>query len=205
MLKRFFIALMGLVLALPAAAQYNSGSFQANEASIYYGVRMGIGSNWLCGGGNSSSQVGMNLGGVVGMRVVKSEAVFLESGLYYTQHGGKGDGVKVHLNYLELPVLIKGGFAVSDEFILLPFIGPYFAYGISGQTTYSGENGHDVKVSSYEDNGFKRFDMGFKLGCGAEYSLFYLELGFQFGVQDISKNEQTARNRSLFANFGINF
>ena len=62
-----------------------------------------------------------------------------------------------------------------------------------------------MKVSSYEDNGFKRFDMGFKLGCGAEYSLFYLELGFQFGVQDISKNEQTARNRSLFANFGINF
>ena len=198
MLKRLFTALMGVVLALPVAAQYNSGSFEANEASIYYGVRMGVGSNWLSGGGNSSSLAGMNLGGVLGMRVVKSEAVFLESGLYYTQHGGKGDGGKVHLNYLEVPILIKGGFAVTDELILLPFIGPYFALGISGQSTFS-----DVKESSYDY--FKRFDMGFKLGCGAEYSLFYLELGFQFGVQDISKTEQTARNRSLYANFGINF
>lgn len=203
MLKRLFIALAGMVLALPAAAQYNSGSFEANEASIYYGVRMGVGSNWLCGGGNSSSQVGMNLGGVLGMRVVKSEAVFLESGLYYAQRGGKGDMGKVHLNYLELPVLIKGGFAVTNDFILLPFIGPYFACGISGQSTHSDGDGHEVKISSYDD--FKRFDMGFKLGCGAEYSLFYLELGFQFGVQDISKSEQTARNRSLYANFGINF
>jgi len=203
MLKRLFIALAGMVLALPAAAQYNSGSFEANEASIYYGVRMGVGSNWLCGGGNSSSQVGMNLGGVLGMRVVKSEAVFLESGLYYAQRGGKGDMGKVHLNYLELPVLIKGGFAVTNDFILLPFIGPYFACGISGQSTHSDGDGHEVKNSSYDD--FKRFDMGFKLGCGAEYSLFYLELGFQFGVQDISKSEQTARNRSLYANFGINF
>lgn len=198
MLKRLFTALMGVVLALPVAAQYNSGSFEANEASIYYGVRMGVGSNWLSGGGNSSSLAGMNLGGVLGMRVVKSEAVFLESGLYYTQHGGRSNGGKVHLNYLELPVLIKGGFAVTDEFILLPFIGPYFAYGISGQTTFA-----DQKVSSYDY--FKHFDMGFKLGCGAEYSLFYLELGFQFGVQDISKSEQAARNRSLYANFGINF
>jgi len=203
MLKRLFIALAGMVLALPAAAQYNSGYFEANEASIYYGVRMGVGSNWLCGVGNSSSQIGMNLGGVLGMRVVRSEAVFLESGLYYTQRGGKGDGGKVHLNYLELPVLIKGGFAVSDEVILLPFIGPYFAYGISGQTNWTDEEGREVKTSSYDN--FKRFDMGFKLGCGVEYSLFYLELGFQFGVQDISKYEQTARNRSLFANFGINF
>ena len=136
MLKRLFTALMGVVLALPVAAQYNSGSFEANEASIYYGVRMGVGSNWLSGGGNSSSLAGMNLGGVLGMRVVKSEAVFLESGLYYTQRGGKDGDYTMNLKYLEVPIVIKYGVKATDDIALLPFIGPYFSWGIGGKYEY---------------------------------------------------------------------
>lgn len=197
-IKRFFFSLLGMVLALPAAAQYNSGNFVANEASIYWGVRMGVNSTWLAGDMGSRAMAGMTLGGVVGLRVAKQEAIFLESGLYYTERGGKTVNGKVHLNYLELPVLVKGGFAVGNDIILLPYIGPYFSHGLGGSLQTPGE-----KVSSYEV--FKRFDMGFKAGCGVEYSLFYLELGYQFGLHDISKTEQNARTSSLFANFGINF
>ena len=202
MLKKFLIALLGMAATLPAAAQYNSGNFEANQASVYYGVRMGIHSGWLGGDISSKSQVGMTIGAVVGLRVVRDEAIFLESGLYYSERGGKQNDGKVHLNYFEVPVLVKAGFAVTDDIVLLPFIGPYFAMGISGQTTVSTSEG-TLKYSSYND--FKHFDMGFKLGLGAEYSLFYLELGYQFGVHDVSKNDVSARTRGLFANFGINF
>jgi len=48
--------------------------------------------------------------------------------------------------------------------------------------------------------------MGFKLGCGAEYNKLYLELGYQFGVADISNNEAlTKHGHAFFMNFGINF
>lgn len=202
MWRKLFIALLGLTASLPMAAQYNSGNFEANEASFYYGVRMGIHSGWLGGDIDSKAQAGMSLGAVVGLRVVRDEPIFLESGLYYSERGGKLSDGKVHLNYLEVPVLIKGGFAVTDDIVLLPFVGPYFAMGISGQTVTSTPEGN-LKRSSY--NEFKHFDMGFKLGLGAEYSLFYLELGYQFGVHDMSKNDISARTRGLYANFGINF
>ena len=197
-IKRFFLSLVGAVLAVPALAQYNSGTFSANEASIYWGVRMGVNSTWLAGDMGSNAMAGMTLGGVVGMRVAKEEAIFLESGLYYTERGGKTTDGKVHLNYLELPVLVKGGFAVGGGVILLPYLGPYFSLGVGGSMQSPGD-----KISSYDV--FKRFDMGFKAGCGVEYSLFYLELGYQFGLHDISKTEQNARTSSLYANFGINF
>ena len=60
-IKRFFFSLLGMVLALPAAAQYNSGNFVANEASIYWGVRMGVNSTWLAGDMGSRAMAGMTL------------------------------------------------------------------------------------------------------------------------------------------------
>ena len=54
----------------------------------------------------------------------------------------------------------------------------------------------------------RRPDMGFKVGCGAEYNKLYLELGYQFGVADIAKDnpaDASAHTGNFFANFGINF
>ena len=63
---------------------------------------------------------------------------------------------------------------------------------------------HDVRVN--------RNNMGFKLGCGAEYNKIYLELGYQFGITNIIDDEystewenKSARNNALFLNVGVNF
>src|SRR3712207_8782331 len=77
----------------------------------------------------------MTLGGVVGVRCSNSVPVFVESGLYYTERGGKKGSVKTSLNYLEIPVLIKYGFKATEGIAILPFIGPYFSYAIGGKTT----------------------------------------------------------------------
>ena len=55
-------------------------------------------------------------------------------------------------------------------------------------------------------NRVNRNNMGFKLGCGAEYNKLYLELGYQFGITNIWDSDAiTGHNNALFLNFGVNF
>ena len=145
----------------------------------------------------------MNLGGVIGLRLSQSTPVFLESGLYYSERGAKDGKDKASLTYLELPVLIKYGIQTGGDFVVLPYIGPYFSYGIAGKTKIK-EAG--INDSSYEF--FKHGDMGFKLGCGAEYNNLYAEVGYQFGVANILEDNEAdgeARNHAFYINVGVNF
>ena len=136
--------------------------------------------------------------------------MFLESGLYYTERGAKKDKFSVSYNNLEIPVLVKYGLKATDEIALLPFVGPVFSYGISGKYKYS-DGGTSVEVGAFDEkkwpngNALKRANMGFKLGCGAEYNNLYLEAGYQFGITDISKGDDGIHSNALFVNFGVNF
>ena len=54
--------------------------------------------------------------------------------------------------------------------------------------------------------------MGFKLGCGAEYNNMYLEVGYQFGINNLSKDGASAvpgsysgHSNAFLVNFGVNF
>ena len=201
-MKKSLLALVMMVFAMPSFAQLNSGGFSLEKDNLYYGIRIGMTSATVGGDVDLNAKVGMTLAGVVGMRVSNTNPLFVESGLYYTQRGGKKGGLKVGLNYLELPILIKYGFKASDDIAILPFFGPYFAYGVSGKYKLG-----DEKFSSYKDKaGFKHGDMGFKLGCGAEDNKMYLELGYQFGVANISSVDNiSAHGNAFIANIGINF
>ena len=60
--------------------------------------------------------------------------------------------------------------------------------------------------SSFSDNRFQRFDGGLRIGCGAEYSMIYVELGYDFGLSNISHDYfDSSHNGAFFANFGVNF
>lgn len=201
-MKKFFLSIVAALLAVPTFAQIGSGGFSVSETSVYYGVRLGMNISTITGKYiDADSKVGMTLGGVLGLRVSETTPVFLESGLYYSGRGAKD----LNLNYLELPILIKYGIQATDNIALLPFIGPYFAQAISGKTKING-----VKVGTFDEKkwmGLNRFNMGFKLGCGAEYNKLYLELGYQFGVNNISKADEIdgIHSNAFFANFGVNF
>ena len=207
-MKKIFTAIVALMLAAPSFAQYSSGGFTLDEENVYYGVRIGMTGAGLGGDIDGlGTRVGMTLAGVVGLRVSSTTPVFLESGLYYTERGAKKDKTVISLNYLEVPLLIKYGFKATDDIAVLPFIGPYFSYGISGKYKYPVPGGAVESHSVYGDNGnIKHGEMGFKLGCGAEYNKLYLELGYQFGVSNISKvDEIDAHGHAFFCNFGVNF
>ena len=205
-MKKIFATLAALVLSAPLFAQFSSGGFKLDEEHLYYGVRFGVTSATISGDKEaeaSGAKAGMTLGGVVGIKLTSSAPVFLESGLYFTQRGGKGgvDKRDVRINHLEIPLLVKYGIQATDEIAVIPFFGPYFSWGIGGKTKIEGS-----KHSSFNDGLYNHPDMGFKLGCGAEYNNLYLELGYQIGVANISNTDDfTAHGNAFIANFGVNF
>ncbi|MCR5679109.1 MAG: PorT family protein [Prevotella sp.] len=205
-MKKILMAIVTVLFAAPSFAQYSSGGFSLSESTLYYGLRMGPTFSTLTGDYvDLGTKVGINLGAVVGARVSESTPIFLESGLYYSMRGSKKGKTSVGLNYLEIPILIKYGVQVADEIAILPYVGPYFAYGISGK--YKIENGNVVqKRGSY--NYFNHWDMGFKIGCGAEYNKLYAELGYQIGVSNLAKDtpeDLKAHTSNIYFNVGVNF
>ena len=225
-MKKIFTAIVALALSVPSFAQYSSGGFSLDGENVYFGIRIGMTAASLSGedvtvDGRSYStdlgaKAGMTLAGVVGLRVSNNTPLFLESGVYYTERGGKKDKFQVSYNNLEFPILIKYGIKATDDIALLPFVGPYFSYAIGGKTKQLfDQSGNPVekvqKVGTFDEKkaytgGLKRANMGFKLGCGVEYNKLYLELGYQFGVTNISKlDDMSTRSNAFFANFGVNF
>ena len=213
-MKKVFAVIAALVLAVPSFAQYSSGGFDLDKENLYYGVRIGMTGATLSGDAvevkDLGSKVGLTLAGIIGLHISKTAPVFLESGLYYTERGAKKDKFSVSYNNLEIPVLVKYGIKATDEIALLPFVGPVFSYAISGKYKYS-DGGTSVEVGAFDEkkwpngNALKRANMGFKLGCGAEYNNLYLEAGYQFGITDISKGDDGIHSNALFVNFGVNF
>lgn len=202
--------MIALFCSLGSFAQYSSGGFSLDEENLYWGVRFGITSATLGGDLDLGSKTGMTLGGVIGLRASDSTPVFIESGLYYTERGAKKGKLRVGYNNLEIPLVVKYGIKATDDIAVLPFFGPYFSYAFSGKTKIQDKDGNSIiSVGTFDEkkwNGLKRANMGFKLGCGAEYNKLYFELGYQFGITNVSKfDEVTAHSNALFANFGVNF
>ena len=206
-MKKFFVTMLLVLLTAPTFAQIGGGGFSIDEDNVYYGIRFGITSASFSGDIDSDSKIGMTLAGIVGLRVSQSAPLFLESGLYYTERGGKKDKFSISYNNLEIPVLVKYGVKATDDIAILPFIGPVFSYAFSGKYKLT-EGGTSIEYGAFDEkkwSGLKRANMGFKLGCGAEYNNLYLEAGYQFGITDISKGDDGIHSNALFVNFGVNF
>ena len=213
-MKKIFTAIVAMMLAAPSFAQYSSGGFELDKDNIYYGIRLGMTAASLGGDDipeiSSGAKVGMTLAGVVGLRVSESTPLFLESGLYYTERGAKNVGY----SNLEIPLLIKYGIKATEDIAVLPFVGPYFSRAGWGKTKINQDTAGNKltevkKVGTFDEKewtGLNRLNMGFKIGCAAEYNKLYVELGYQIGVTNISKKDnKTVRSNAFFANFGVNF
>lgn len=215
-MKKFFSAILALMLAAPSFAQFASGGFELDKSNLYYGARFGVDFASLSGDTEvqdgtmmmdySGMKTGFTLAGIIGLRVSQTAPVFLESGVYYTQRGGKDGKYSASINCIEFPLLVKYGIKASDDIAVLPFIGPYFALGLAGQREYQDQKSGDKQKESVYDKLANRNDMGFKLGCGVEYNMLYLELAYQFGIANIADNDNnTMHANQLSINFGVNF
>ena len=180
-MKKFLIAIVACMFAAPSFAQFSSGGFSLDEEHLYWGVRLGVNFSGISGDIESDKgRTGFVLGSERGGKDLKSSKVdAFDPNL--------PDG---HLNYLEIPVLIKYGVTAENNIAILPFIGPYLSLGVSGNYRY-----------------LKHPEVGLKVGCGVEWNNLYAEALYQFGLSNIAdaKGEPSSHGHSLGINIGINF
>ena len=218
------IALMSLVLTLPALAQYGRPHYYSrpvrpmpvhsphhNYADVYYGLRLGAAfatvnsdDRYLDGG---SMKTGLNVGAVMGFQVAYRSPVYFETGLSYIEKGGKGicnsGKFTYSLDYLEVPLVMKYMIDLDRDFSIQPYVGGYLALGVAGKIK---DFEHRQAYSSFEHEGFQRFDGGIRIGCGVQYDFVYAELGYDFGLANISQDYfDTSRTGTLYATIGFNF
>lgn len=220
-MKKVMIVLMSLALSVPALAQYGRPAHYnpapgrvpgfGNDHEVYYGLRLGVGfatvnsdDRYLDGG---SMKAGLDIGAVVGVQLGYRSPVYFETGLFYIEKGGQGhyNGNKFtySLDYLELPLVLKYRVDIDRMFSIQPFVGGYMALGVGGKIKDFGDR---KAYSSFDDDAFKRFDGGIRIGCGVQYDFLYAELGYDFGLANISHDYfDTSHTGMLFATIGANF
>ena len=224
-MKNFvMISLLAVMAAMPASAQHGGyrapvrgglhRSFSAprhrSSTDIYYGLRLGVTAStvrsddkYLDG---SRAMAGLNLGMAVGFQLARATPVYLETGLYYTEKGGKGNyngPFSYSMNYLEVPIVMKYLIRLNPDVSIQPFAGVFGAVGVTGKIKDFNQR---QAYSSFDSDAFKRVDGGLRLGCGIQYSHFYAELGYDIGLVNVSHDYfDSSHTGCFFANFGVNF
>lgn len=230
MKKIFLMMLAAMVMAQPMAAQNYRQSKYYNQKTghldygfgvgneTYYGLRLGpafstVNSDMTALDGNKT-HTGLNVGAVIGASLSNSVPLYLESGLYYIEKGGKkkvidrgsedyGTKIVYNLNYLQVPIMVKYKIDVDDDFSIQPMAGGYLAMGVGGKI----KNYATRQVrSSFTSDNFRRFDGGIRLGCGISYDLFYADLSWDIGLANICHDSfDSSHTSSVQLNFGVNF
>lgn len=211
-MRRFITCIMVIAFTIPSFAQFETNRgrsrYNRDDTERYYGLRLGM--NIASTSSESSEfdtnpRTGLVIGFAYGMQLSRNTPLWLEVGLQYSEKGGKthqdGDKVTYRLGYLQLPVVAKYSFNIDDDLYIQPFFGGYLSVGITGKM----KNYATRESESVFDN-MKRFDGGLRGGCGLEYKMMYVEVGYDFGLANISKDDfDAAHTRCLFINLGINF
>lgn len=231
-MRRFFIiAMTGVMLSLPGTAQNyrgsryynrNTGRLDYNNRSCrgyygnrdaYYGFRIGPAfttvnsdNEFLDGG---KVQTGLNVGFAAGFGLTNRAPLYLETGLYYTEKGGKNDkkglDYTYNLNYIEIPLVLKYVYNVDRNISVQPFVGGYLACGVGGKIKDFGER-EAYSSFSDDDYAFRRFDGGLRMGIGLGIDMFYADLTYDLGLSNIGHDYfDESKNSALMLNVGVNF
>lgn len=152
---------------------------------------------------NFTNGIGLNIG--VDLQKEISNNLFLQSGVTYSQKGYKSDRVQdgplisaardVKLNYLELPLNFVYGSMNSN---ITPFVsgGAYLAYLLGGKFDFE-----DTEYETELKSEFKNFDVGANIAGGIKINSIYFELGYDFGLLNVSNNpseESLRKTRNLY-------
>lgn len=234
-MKKYLMILLSLMLVVPMMAQYRRPSprrypshvrpansyyrphasyrSQSEPTDVYFGLRLGGSLSNITTDdryyNGDDYRTGMNAGIVLGVQMGYSAPVYFETGLSYVEKGGKGrwdaSNYSYHLNYLEMPLVIKYNVQIDDIFSIQPFVGGFAAVGIDGKFK-DRDYGQRTSINAFDKDMFKRFDGGLRAGCGFQIDHLYGEIGCDFGLANISHdNHESVRTNSVFATLGLNF
>lgn len=155
-------------------------------------------SNLSANGITGNSKVGFHVGIKDYVYFSGDDGCFVSAGALVSTKGYKyGEGDKVTLGYLEVPVHFGFHYEINRDISVLGSVGPYLSLGLFGNEKYTEFDfyyggGDEVKQSSFGDGGeYKRFDMG--LGFGASLLLknkFSVGVGYELGLANICKSNE---------------
>ncbi|MBB4036080.1 hypothetical protein GGR21_001981 [Dysgonomonas hofstadii] len=130
---------------------------------------------------------------------------------------------KYNTRYFTIPVMGGYRLAVADKIRMNLSIGPYFSYGVGGNSSLSQVialatsleggvilddpvNRHLMSISTAGKSFdmFKRFDMGLKGNVGIEYYRCLLNIGYEYGFIDQFKADGiSSYNMNMFVTVGF--
>ena len=225
-MKKTLLLLFALIVTLSASAQYyrngrpipprhryNNSSAYSQLGDSYFGFRLGMAVATVHSDAanldGSDSRTGRDVGFVAGTRITRSAPLYFESGLSYTEKGGKGryegDKFTYRLEYLELPLLIKYKYPVASDITIEPFAGGYLACGVGGKVKDYGKR-EAYSSFSNEMGSFRRFDGGIRLGCGASFDKLYVGMSYDVGLANVGHYDfEDKRTGSFNLNIGVTF
>ncbi len=149
--------------------------------------------------------LGLDIGMDIKMDLTNNVA--LKTGVSYYQNGFSENGSQmgptgrieknVRLNYIKLPLSFLIQTNEKSNLRIGARAGSYFGYLVGGKFEAIGWFEEIELRDAYQD-----FDWGLTIGAVASVKEFSIDIGYDFGVQNISKNgtvliSDTVRNRSL--------
>lgn len=165
---------------------------------------------------------GFELGYIQGINITTKRPLFLELGGQLAFSHDKDEINKVGADYTDkytfmsiaipINVAYKFTFTNSDNFTIVPFIGPNFKFNLIGKNKCEGD--HDYKISFFnkddmygKDNTAKRFQVGLNLGFGVNI-LERLYVGYRFQpdfAKYIKHDDFKVKTKANYITFGVNF
>lgn len=220
------ILLLSCFLIGTTAHAQHAYYYGQEEVSVTFGLRAGMSMSGKYGEGSSGgSKSGLDIGMTVDFRL--SNKVYLLTGLDYVQKGAKTKKGTEWTNsnekgeykgsmsetpyYLQLPLRVGYKIPVSEVFIM-PYAGPYIAYGLGGKTKYTyvyTANGEkDTEKRPTFDGNVNRIDYGLGLGVNAEYKKMVLAFEHDWGLQRFAKKSagyNALKNKCFTITLGYKF
>ena len=162
-MKKFMMMVAMAFATLTASAQAEAGTLTLKPL---VGINV---ANITDGGGDA--KVGLAAGAELGYQLNESFAV--TAGAIYSMQGAKSEGVKMNLDYINIPILanyyITKGLAVKA--------------GI--QPAFKVKSEAKVDVVSVDMDGFKSFDLSIPVGLSYEVSDFVIDARYNWGMTKV--------------------
>lgn len=194
---------------VPSTRKYTSKAYTAGYFRPYFGLRLGPTFSNITGDdyGYGDTKTGVNAGMAFGFPVSFHVPLSLETGLYYTEKGetkSNKEPYRFTLDYLEVPLVFKYMCYIDGGVSIQPYFGGYVAYGVGGKQKNTVSK---ISYNSFgKDGDFRRGDAGLKLGLGFGYDMLYVDLNYDWGLANISKDSYyDAKNSAFTINIGVNF
>lgn len=199
-----FLFLAGV---LGAQAQYYD-DYKPVTFGLRTGVNMSTFGAKLVDKGPGLADMNSKVGFMAGLTVdfAFNENVYILTGADFALKGATEyrTGVKntVSASFITLPIHFGYKLKIDDNPALVFRGGPYLGFGMGGSRTNKVTN---EKTDTFSSESYKKFDYGLGIGVGTEINKMSIEVGYNFGLADLSEVGEKVKARDFYLTFGYKF